>query len=230
MNQQTIKIDVVSDIAYPWCYIGKHRLETAIEQWKETAIEVNWRPYLLNPNVPKEGWNREVYLRTKFGTTHRPEAMNRIHTAAKGEDLTLNFGEKWLGVDTLSLHQLLYAAGKEGFKSKLKERFFYAYFTENLHLNNSEVLEDIMSEFGWDTEKTKQVLNDTETLKKVKEEIRYYQEQGVSGVPYFIINNKYGISGAQPPETFLNIFKQVLNESFLSGTGDVCDLDGDCPA
>ena len=230
MDRNIIKIDVVSDIACPWCYIGKHRLVEAIQQWKGMSVEVDWHPFILNPNIPKEGKNRTTYLLEKFGTTHRPEAMNRIHSAAESIGLTLNFGKEWLAVDTIPLHLLLYMAGQEGFKTKLKERLFYAYFTENLHLNQPEVLNRIMQEFGWDDAKTQAVLNDETILQKVKEEITFYQQRGVSSVPYFIINDQYGLSGAQPPEAFLDAFSQVLQLSLGSNESEHCGIDGDCPA
>jgi predicted DsbA family dithiol-disulfide isomerase len=126
----------------------------------------------------------------------------------------------------LSLHQLLHVAGVEGFKPQLKERFLYAYFTENLHLNTTEVLIAIMAEFGWDPKKTKEVLADDTIAYAVKQEIAHYQNLGVSGVPFFIINDKYGISGAQPSSVFLEVFEQVAPLKNIE-SAESCGLDGD---
>ncbi|MFT6995965.1 MAG: putative DsbA family dithiol-disulfide isomerase, partial [Maribacter sp.] len=111
---------------------------------------------------------------------------------------------------------------------QLKERFLHAYFTENLHLNNAEVLTTIMTEFGWDSEKTQGIIGDDNIAYIVKQEIAHYQKLGVSGVPFFIINNKYGISGAQPSSVFLEAFQQVAPVSVFE-KGENCGIDGeDC--
>ncbi|CAN0584983.1 unnamed protein product, partial [Ectocarpus sp. 12 AP-2014] len=143
-------------------------------------------------------------------------------------DIDFNFGEQWLAVNTLPLHQLLHVAGEEGFKEQLKERFLYAYFTENLHLNNSDVLTTIMTEFGWNSEKTQSVIGDDTIAYAVKQEIAHYQKLGVSGVPFFIINDKYAINGAQPSAVFLEALQQVAPVSSFED-GEKCGIDGkDC--
>mgnify|MGYP000293350067 CR=1 FL=1 len=110
----------------------------------------------------------------------------------------------------------------------LKERFLKAYFDENLHLNNTGVLVNVMSEYGWDAEKTKKVLGDDTIAYAVKQEIAHYQQRGVTGVPFFIINDKYGISGAQTPNTFLDAFAKISSIEVIS-EGHNCDsVTGEC--
>ena len=223
MQNEKIKIDVVSDVACPWCYVGKKRLEKAIEKWKGIPVEIEWHPFQLDPNIPKEGLDRDTYLMNKFGNLEGPlEMTNRLKSAGKDEGINLNFGKEWLAVNTLPLHKLLHVAGEEGFKSRLKERFLKAYFDENLHLNDTEVLCSLLSEFGWQAEKTKKILADDSIAYAVKQEIAHYQQRGVNSVPFFIINDKYGISGAQPPSVFLEAFQQVSPLNTIS-TGDSCD-------
>lgn len=223
IEKEVIKVDVVSDVACPWCYVGKKRLETALKQWKGSPIEVTWHPYQLDPNMPAEGLDRHTYLTNKFGDLERIKPMtDRLVEAGEEEGITFNFGDKWLAVNTLPLHQLLHVAGEEGFKDRLKERFLKAYFDENLHLNKPEVLASIMAEFGWNTEKTAQIVADENIAYAVKQEIAHYQQLGVSGVPFFIINDKYGISGAQPASVFLEAFAQVSPIEIIS-EGDSCD-------
>jgi len=210
IKKDVIKVDIVSDVACPWCYIGKRRLEQAIQQWKGKAVEVAWHPFQLDPTIPKDGFDRITYMTNKFGDMERSQEMtNRIIEVGLDEGITFNFGDKWLAVNTLPLHQLLHVAGLEGFKDALKERFLKAYFDENLHLNKPEVLEKIMTEFGWKPEKTTKVLADDTIVYEVKQEIAHYQQLGVNSVPFFIIDNKYGISGAQPSSTFLEAFGSV---------------------
>ena len=228
MQKEVIKVAVVSDVACPWCYIGKRRLETALKEWKGAPVEVTWHPFQLDPTIPEAGFDRETYLTNKFGDRDLTEAMTRITEAGAEEGITFNFGDKWLAINTLPLHQLLHVAGKEGFKNTLKERFLKAYFDENLHLNKTDVLVKIMSEYDWDKEKTEQVLADKYIAYTVKKEIAHYQQRGVSGVPFFIINDQYGISGAQPPSAFLEAFAKISPIELIN-EGDSCGPDSsDC--
>lgn len=225
MQNEPITVQVVSDVACPWCYIGKRRLEAALDEWNGSPITVTWHPFQLDPTIPKTGFDRDTYLSNKFGDLEKTKEMtDRISGVGTELDIHFNFGEKWLVVNTLALHQLLHIAGEEGFKAALKERFLYAYFTENQHLNQHDVLIKIMAEFGWDAEKTEKVINDDSIAYAVKQEIGHYQQLGVTGVPFFIINNKYGISGAQPKEAFLEAFQQVAPIEVISN-GESCGLD-----
>lgn len=229
MQKETIKLDVVSDVACPWCYVGKRRLETALSQWKGAAVEVTWRPFQLDPSIPESGYDRNTYLSNKFGDLERSKQMtDRLVEVGKDENITFNFGDKWLAVNTLPLHQLLHVAGEEGFKESLKERFLKAYFDENLHLNDTSVLIEILTEYGWDAEKTKKIIADDTIAYAVKQEIAHYQQRGVTGVPFFIINDQYGFSGAQPPSVFLDAFAKVAPIEIIA-EGDSCDpVSGEC--
>lgn len=223
MQKETIKVAMVSDIACPWCYIGKHRIESAIKQWKGAPIEITYHPFQLDPTMPETGLNRKTYLNNKFGNADLTDAMQRITDAGKAEGINFNFGDKWLAVNTLPLHQLMHVAGEEDFKETLKERFLKAYFDENLHLNDTKVLIDIMAEYDWDAEKTKQIIADDAIAYAVKQEIAHYQQLGVTGVPFFIINDTYGISGAQLPSVFLETFAKVSPPLEIISKGDSCD-------
>jgi predicted DsbA family dithiol-disulfide isomerase len=231
MQKETIKVAVVSDVACPWCYVGKRRLEAALKEWKGAPVEVTWHPFQLDPNIPASGLDRDTYLLNKFGNLEGPNAMvARLTEVGAEEGITFNFGNNWLAVNTLPLHQLLHVAGEEGFKDRLKERFLKAYFDENLHLNKPEVLIKVMEEYDWTAEKTKQVLADDNIAYAVKQEIAHYQKRGVTGVPFFIINDKFGISGAQPVSAFLEAFAQVSPVEVIGGeAGEHCDpVTGKC--
>lgn len=229
MSQEPITIAIVSDVACPWCYVGKRRLETALKEWKGAPVKVTWHPYQLDPTIPEAGLDRNTYLLNKFGDIESTNMMTqRLIDAGEPEGITFNFGDEWLAVNTLPLHKLLHVAGEEGFKDTLKERFLKAYFDENLHLNDTEVISAVMAEYGWDAEKTKQVLADDNIAYEVKQEIAHYQQRGVTGVPFFIINDQYGISGAQPPSVFLEAFAKIAPIEIIS-EGDSCDAaSGKC--
>ncbi|MCO4819299.1 MAG: DsbA family oxidoreductase [Bacteroidetes bacterium] len=214
MSENSIKIDVVSDVACPWCYVGKRRLEEALIQWKGTPIEVTWHPFQLDPSMRAEGMNRDTYLTSKFGSVDRVgEMTDRLTEVGKTVGIDFDFGDNWLAVNTLKLHQLLHVAREEGFGAELKERFLSAYFQETQHLNKLEALYAIADDFGWSNEKVDAIINDQEIADKVTAEMLHYQQRGVSGVPFFVINDKYGINGAQPFEAFLEAFQTVAAES-----------------
>ncbi len=226
---ETIKIDIVSDIACPWCYVGKRRLESALAEWKGAPVEVEWHPYQLDPTIPAEGLSRKEYLINKFGSLARIQPMiDNLESTGKELGIEFNFGEQALSVNTLPLHQLLHVAGEEGFKDQLKERFLKAYFEETLRLNDINVLVDIMKDFGWDKDKVEQIIADQAIAQNVKDQIAHYQQRGVKGVPFFVINNTYGISGAQPKEAFLQALASVKSD-IETEDGASCDTEtGEC--
>lgn len=228
MDQKKITVDIVSDVACPWCYVGKKRFEAALEKWEGTPIEVTWHPYQLDPTLPKEGIGRDDYLTNKFGSIESTRQMtDRLVAVGKEAGIDFNFGEKWMAFNTLHLHQLLHVAGQEGFKAELKERFLKAYFVDLTPLNDSAVLYDILSDFGWDSTKVDAIIQDQSIASLVRAEIAHYQQMGVSGVPFFVINNQYGISGAQSTETFLEALSQVDAMPSIE-EGESCDPEGGC--
>tara|TARA_R110000737_G_scaffold348572_1_gene382753 strand:- start:28444 stop:29130 length:687 start_codon:yes stop_codon:yes gene_type:complete len=227
MKENTIKIDVISDVACPWCYVGKRRLEAALKEWKGAPVEVVWHPYQLDPTMIAEGMNRDTYLTNKFGSIQNVQEMtDRLTEVGKTVGIDFDFGDNWLAVNTLSLHQLLNVARSEGIGIQMKERFLAAYFEETQHLNKPETLYNIASSFGWSSEKVDSIISDEKIAEAVKAEISHYQQRGVSGVPFFVINDQYGISGAQPSEVFLEAFQSVSpievtsNESCDTSTGE----------
>lgn len=228
MNKEVITVDIVSDVACPWCYVGKRKFEAALEQWNGTPVEVTWHPYQLDPTIPQSGLDRDTYLINKFGSLEATKDMtDRLTEVGKEVGIDFDFGQNWMAINTLPLHQLLHVAGQEGFKAELKERFLKAYFEEPIELNQPEVLHSLLAEFGWDASKVDAIVNDAEIAKSVQAEIAHYQKLGVSGVPFFIINNKYGISGAQPTEAFLDALNQVDTMPAAS-EGDSCEPGSGC--
>ncbi len=229
MGLEKITVDVVSDVACPWCYVGKRRLEQALKEWKGAEVEVHWHPYQLDPNMPKDGFTRDEYLVNKFGSIEKVRAMtDHLTTVGKEVGIDFDFSEKWTSVNTLHLHQLLHVAGHEGFKDQLKERFLKAYFVDLNPLNDNQVVYKILADFNWDTTKVDQIMADEAIAKKVKEQIAHSQSIGVTGVPFFIINNEFGISGAQPSSVFLEAFNKLAPIETIAD-GESCDqITGEC--
>lgn len=227
--KKKINIDIVSDVACPWCYVGKKRLEEAIKSLDEYDLNINWHPFQLDPNIPQEGTSKEEYVTNKFGSMERYEMLSEnLVSAGDGVGINFDFKSSKTIPNTMKMHQLLHVATKEGFADSLKERLFKANFEEVLDLTKDATLVKIMQEFDWAEEYTLSVLNDQEIAYWVTQEIRNYQQMGVTGVPFFIFNNKYAFSGAQPPQVFIDTIKDVGQKMEVS-QAEACDInDSNC--
>lgn len=220
-----IRIDVVSDVACPWCYVGKKHLEKALEDFNETEVEVAWHPFQLDPTVPREGKDKDQHYAEKFGSMERfYQLSERLELAGQQAGINFDFHALQRVPNTLRLHVLLHEAGKEGFAPDLKEAFLSAYFEKGLDLSSDEVVLEIMSGFGWSPEKTREIWNDQEKEYWVLQEIRHYQNLGVNAVPFFIINNTYALSGAQPTDVFKQALIQIGNEMDKK-QGEACEIN-----
>lgn len=228
-----IKIDVVSDVACPWCYVGMKRLQKALDLVPEIDAEVSWQPFQLDPSVPAEGRDLKEYYAAKFGGEEQAyRVFENMENVGRGEGINYDFRKMTRTMNTLPLHVLMLQADAEGFKTALKARFFKAYFEDATDLSSKENLVNIMEEFGWAVEKTNALLSDAQLKEQVKEKITYFQSRGVSAVPFFIFNDKYGVSGAQSPEVLAGMLTQINSEmaaEIKTGSGDSCDIEtGNC--
>lgn len=226
--KEKITIDVVSDVVCPWCYVGKKRLEEALDQLgNPDDIEINWHPFQLDPTVPPEGMDRKQYYIKKFGDEGRIQQMSD-HLTQVGQEAGIDFQMNTIlhAINTLPLHALLHVAGQEGFQPEAEELLFKAYFTDGKDLRDTSVLTELFSKYGWDSEKITRILADDAIAYEVRQEINHYQSMGVSGVPFFIVNNKYGISGAQPAEVFVQALSTVRDEMLQTIEGEVCGPEG----
>jgi predicted DsbA family dithiol-disulfide isomerase len=212
--KQIIKIDVVSDIVCPWCYIGKRRLERALETLENTfEFGIEYHPFELNPNHPVTGVDNRNFLISKFGSEDRYQALtDHVSSIAAQEELTFNYDLQKNLPNTRKAHALVQLAGTEGVQRVLVELLFKAYFTEGTDLSNHDTLIELAEEAGIDREKAEQYLRDESSLLQVALAEQQMYKLGISGVPFFIINNKYGISGAQTPDIFIKAFQDITTE------------------
>ena len=226
-----IKIDIVSDVACPWCYVGKQRLEKALSIVPEIKVDINWQPFQLDPSVPIEGRELKPYYETKFGSAEKvQEIFEHMENVGIADGIAFDFNKMERTMNTLPLHMLMWEAEKEGFKSELKERFFKAYFEDATDLSKTENLIKILSEYGWSSEKVGEILSNSEILEEVKLKIAYFQSKGVHAVPFFIFNDKYGISGAQNPEVIADTLCKIHQEMELDKSviaNESCGLEGE---
>ena len=208
-----MKIEIWSDVVCPWCYIGKRRLERALEKFEHAdEVEITWRSFQLDPSAP-EGQAIPLmdYLAGRFGP-QSAQMTDRVIGIARTEGLEFDYG-KALSVNTFHLHRLLHLAVDLGVADAAKERLLRAYFTEGADLSDLDTLVGLMKEAGVDPDRARQVLESDEYADAVRADIAEAHALGASGVPFFVIDRKYGISGAQPTDVFL----QALNTAFSEG-------------
>jgi len=194
-----LPIDMVSDVVCPWCFIGKRRLEKAIALRPDIAVEVRFRPYFLNPWVPREGISREEYLTTKFGLPERYRAIaERVARAAAAEGLTYNLDNIKRQPNTLDCHRLILWAGESA--ARMKQRLMELYFAEGGDLTDRDVLVTAAAECDLDGEWVRQRLAGEDDVERVTRDAESAKEAGIDGVPCFIFGGRVAVQGAQAPE------------------------------
>ena len=211
-----MKIEIWSDVVCPWCYIGKRRLERALGDFEHAdEVEIAWRSFQLNPDTPAgTAVPTSEYLVQRFGP-QASQMTGRVAALGRDEGLVLDFDSS-LTVNTLDAHRLLHLAADLGVGDAAKERLLRAHFTEGADLSDHESLVRLAGEAGVDQVRAREVLAGTEYADAVRADIELAQAFGASGVPFFVIDRKYGISGAQPAAAFL----QVLRTAYAEQTQD----------
>ena len=209
-----IKIDIISDTVCPWCYIGKKRLDKAIEEYKDQNFDINWHAFQLNPTMPKEGVDRQLYLSTKFGGEERAISIyNQIKNAGKSSNILFNFDKINIMPNSFYSHMLLEYSKEEDLQNKISEELFEAFFIHGKNIGEFTELNKIaklnnIKDFSEDFFITRKDL-----AKNVQMSDETSRSKGIGGVPFFIINDNYAISGAQESEVFKKIFETCLLES-----------------
>ncbi|MPZ38736.1 MAG: disulfide bond formation protein DsbA [Rhizobiales bacterium] len=205
-----LPIDVISDVVCPWCYVGKRYLEKAIALKPEIPVAVRFRPYLLNPWVPREGMSREDYLTTKFGSVERYNANSqRIIDVAAAAGLDYARDKIKRQPNTIDCHRLISWAGDP---PRMKQRLMELYFSEGGDLTDAEVLVKAASDCGMDAAEVRQRLATDEDVARIEAEANTAKEAGIDGVPFFIFGNLLAVSGAQPPEHLAQAIERASNE------------------
>lgn len=206
-----LTIDVISDVICPWCYVGKRRMERAIASLKgQHEFRVRWHPFQLNPAMPTEGISRKEYRIEKFGSWERSQELDaRLIAVGETEGLHFAFERIERTPNTWDAHRLIWLADQSDCQDAVVEGLFKAYFTDGRDISNRQTLTDVVVESGLDRQLAVNMLNSHEGIDAIqKAEVRS-RRYGVSGVPFFIMNEKVALSGAQAPETFLDAFNQA---------------------
>jgi len=227
-----MRIDIYSDVVCPWCWIGKHRFQQGVQLLgaDAPALDIHWQPFQLDPDagttpVPL----REAYAR-KFGGAERTEQiLGQTEATARGEGLPMDFSQGQVRVTTLPAHRLLWLAGQHGVQDAVGEALFRAHFEHGQNLADTEVLTRAGAAGGLDAAEIAQMLASSRGLAEVEAGLDQARALGISSVPTFVIDGRWAISGAQPPEAFAQALRQIAAEQGTA-TGrsgdDACGADG----
>jgi predicted DsbA family dithiol-disulfide isomerase len=213
MTTSPLAIDVFSDVVCPWCFIGKRRLEQAVALRPDIPVDVHYRPYFLNPWVPREGMSRVDYLTAKFGSPERYEKIAlRVAQAAANEGLTYNIGALARQPNTLDCHRLILWGGRLGKAARVKQRLMEIYFSEGGDLSDRDVLVQAASDCGLDPVEVRAMLASDADVAAVEQAAKSAQEAGIEGVPFYVFGNVLAVSGAQAPEYLAGAIERAANE------------------
>lgn len=220
---ERITIDVVSDVVCPWCYLGKARLELAIaEVQDEVGVDINWRPYRLNPDYPPEGVDQKKSLEEKLGGADRVAQAHKMLTDfGKEVGIAFNFEAIKIGPNTLDAHRLIHWAMIEDREKadKVVNGLFKANFEEGRNVGDHAVLLDVAEKAGLDRAVTASLLASDADKVLVVEEIESAQKMGVNGVPFFIFDQQYAVSGAQTPDVLAGALRDIAKAKAESRAG-----------
>jgi len=212
-DSDAFPIEVVSDVVCPWCFIGKRRLEKAIAMKPEVPVAVRFRPYFLNPWVPREGISRTEYLTTKFGSVERYNAnAQRIVGVAASEGLTYAPDKITRQPNTLDCHRLIMWAEAAGDAARMKQRLMDLYFTEGADLSDREVLVQAAADCGLDSDRVRRDLAAETDVAAVEEAANSAKEAGIEGVPFFILGGVLAVSGAQDASYLASAIERGVEE------------------
>lgn len=209
-----LSIDIVSDTVCPWCWVGKRKLERTLAIRPDLRPEIRWRAYRLNPDVPKEGMDRDVYTAKKFGSVERARAIyKRIEQAGAEEGLSFRFDRIRRAIDTTDSHRLIHWAHGAGVQDAMVEALFTAYFIEGRDISDLVELVQIAQAVGMDPAIVADLLASRQDCEAVERDVEAAAAMKVQGVPCFIFNRTIGVSGAQDPDILLQAIDDALARS-----------------
>lgn len=235
--ENKLKIQIWSDVMCPFCYIGKRKLEVALSQFEnKDGVAIEWKSFQLDSNfmaTPGEIIVDHLAEKYRKNTDWAQEMLENMTQNAKASGLDFHF-EKAILANSLHAHRLLHLAKKHDLSNELKELLFKAYLTDGKNVNDLQTLKEIGLEAGLENDAIERVLQSDEYAIEVKKDQEEAQSIGVTGVPFFVFDSKYAVSGAQQPETFLKTLEKTWEEGDYSSKvilqnaidGNSCGIDG----
>lgn len=208
----SLNINIFSDLICPWCFIGKRRLSKAIGLLDGRAeFNVTWYPFQLNPQIPPEGMDRKVYRTAKFGSWSKSLELDaQVVEVGATEGIHFAFDRIQRTPNTLNGHRLVWLAGREGIQDALVEALFQSYFTQGKDISDRSILIDIAQRTGLSSAPVESLFYSGEEVEEVRQEEEKARQLKIGGVPLFIVNRKFGLSGAQLPDVFIALFEKVM--------------------
>jgi predicted DsbA family dithiol-disulfide isomerase len=204
-----IEIDVISDVICPWCFLGKRRLDKALALVNDITVEVNWRPFFLDPTIPKEGISRRDYMIGKFGAERLKTIHDPLIAAGKEDGVPYEFDKITRTPNTLDAHRLIRWSHPAGKQSDVAERLFIAYWNGGLDVGDHAVLVKIAYDAGLDKADVAKKLENGTDVDAVSDEVGHAARMGVNGVPCFVLGRKQGLMGAQPAEALAEAIRKL---------------------
>ena len=210
INMLMIELDIFSDTVCPWCYIGKKRLENALNKYKNLIIKQTWRPFQLNPGMPPDGMDRQEYLISKFGSSDAAKTVyENIYEEGVKEGINFNFDLIEVTPNSFNSHRLLALAYKVDIQEKVLDDLFESYFLHGKNIGDPNILLQIAIKHNINAEEFKSYLSDQENIEPLANEAIQAKKMGINSVPTFIVNRQIVINGAQTSENFELIFEKL---------------------
>ncbi|WP_343687077.1 DsbA family oxidoreductase [Chryseobacterium gleum] len=230
-----MKIEIWSDVMCPFCYIGKNNFEQALSKLPfKDEVEVEWKSFQLDPTLdPNKTQDTLQYFREKKGVAEAQatQMLGQVTQMGKGAGIDFNFGQTLI-TNTFSAHKLLHLAKKHNKSNEMEEALFIAHFIDGKNVGDTEVLIALAESLGLDKDEAREAVTTDQLDHEVNQDIQEARNNGISGVPFFVLNGKYAVSGAQPAEVFENALQQTYKETvspfkdLSGGSGAACDADG----
>ena len=206
----TMQLDIVSDTICPWCYIGKKRLEKAMEMRPDLDLDIRWRPFQLDPTIPSEGVDRKTYLQRKFGSSARAGKIYQSLKEAGAEDhIDFAFDKIAKTPNTINSHRLIRWSGSAGCQDKVVELLFQRYFEQGEDIGDNAVLVSVAEEAGMDTTIVADLLESDADIDLVRQEDQLARGMEIAGVPCFVFDQKMMMPGAQDPEVIIGMIDRI---------------------
>ncbi len=216
MSDQTVTVEIYSDVVCPWCYVGKRRLERALKQ-VDSDVCVTWRPFQLNPTMPKDGMDRANYLEAKFGSLETFQRLeDHVLEAGRSERIAFAFEKIARTPNTFLAHRLIWYARQQDRQDETVASLFTGYFEEGADIGSHKTLTRLAERAGLNAER---FLRSDEGIEEVKAEEAAGHRLGIRGVPYFVFNGTSALSGAQPAEQFVTTLKAVGSDQAVRKAG-----------
>lgn len=209
MTERGLTIEIYSDVVCPWCYVGKRRLERALKTFGGET-RVTWRPFQLNPTMPKQGMDRTTYLEAKFGSLDAFRQLEEhVLAAGSSEGIAFAFEKIMRTPNTFAAHRLIWLGEREGCQNEVVDSLFRGYFEEGADIGSIATLAQLAGRAGLSMEIVERFLQSDEGVTEVRSEEAAGHKLGIRGVPYFVIDGTYAISGAQPVDVFVSALQRV---------------------